>query len=184
MTANVFESVGREKRWWTLTQTRRKVLRLNTGLLCLEHIIINYTEAARKDWLDDVFSQRNIDGVWCSVLVRFYCASVSLCELVSSSYGRAGWGRHQDLIQGEACWERHSSGDFITLHRMNPAIASLLQNISGSILVTPNRIQKQNLLTEAGFIPLAPKRSKSEGLVVDWCLWACGSCKILTNMAA
>lgn len=49
MTENVFESVGREKRWWT--QTQRKVLRLNTGMLYLEHIIINYTEAAMKDWI-------------------------------------------------------------------------------------------------------------------------------------
>lgn len=113
----------------------------------------------------------------------FYCASVSLCELVSSSYGGAGRGRHQDLIPGEACRERHSSGDSITPLRMNPAIAPFLSNISGSILVTLYRIQKLNLIIEAGFIPVAPKGNNSEGVVVDRCLWACGSCEILTNTA-
>lgn len=53
---------------------------------------------------------------------------------------------------------------------MNRAIAPLLENISASILVTLHRIQKVNVIIEAGFIPLAPKRSKREGLVVDRCL--------------
>lgn len=49
-------------------------------------------------------------------LPTFYCASVSFCDPVSSSDGGAGRGRHQDLIQGEARRERHSSGEALLSH--------------------------------------------------------------------
>lgn len=76
----------------------------------------------------------------------FYCASVTFRDLVSSSDGGAGRGRHQDLIQGEARREGHSSGETLLSH------------------TTPD-----DLLIEPGFIPVAPER-RAKGLVTDRCL--------------
>lgn len=52
-------------------------------------------------------------------LTSFHTMCVCLCELVSSSYGGAGWWWHQDLIPGETGRARHSSGDWPLQHETN-----------------------------------------------------------------
>lgn len=134
-----------------------------------------------KDWLDDAFlcSQSGITTV-CDVMFAYVwlCISEFVWTCVSSSYGGAGRGRHQDLLPGEARWERHSSGDFITPLRMNRSLEHFRIHSS---------YPSQDPETECynwGRFRSPRSQEKQEGLVVDRCLWACGHCEILTNTIA